>query len=979
MYKFCRESCMRSIAVLVLLMFSLTWAQNDGQIVGSVVDSQTGEPLIGANIYLEGTTLGAASDLDGRYLILNVPEGGYTLVVSIVGYAEMKVSDVQVEAGEITKLEIPVQPEILTTDVVVVEAKALENTEAALLKSRQKAEAVSDAISAEEISKSGSGDAAAAMKKVTGASVVGGKYVYIRGLGERYSATTLNGAELPSADPDKKSFQLDLIPSNMLDNINTIKTFTPDKPGTFTGGLVDVSLKSYPEELSFQVNSSVGYNTVTTGNSNFILTNAGDTDWLGMDDGTRAIPGVVKNRSGDIGRLNSLSNDTPEELEEVLFVDRLAKSFNNIMLPTNADAPVNSSLGISLGNTILLDENQNNSIGYFGSLTWGQKYSFIEDGKVGRYKLVGPLSDVEGLESEFEGTGSKGTREVNWGSIANVAFKNKTLGQVKLSHMHTQSAEAMGQNYIGVRERDRSTDRFETTVSKWVERSLDTYQIDGEHILSPLFNAKLDWKVSHSTNEQDEPDQRYFFDVLVAQDDGTTFFQFDAANSQPISRYFRDLTEDNLSTYVNLSIPFKQWAGLNSKFKMGFASNNIDREYNQRRFDYVPNRLSLDDYADGYKLNTDSLFSAVGISDSSSRPDSPRRWFNDSFVVDEAVDSTNFFKGDLKTTAYYFMVDVPLLQRFRFIGGARFETTRVNGRTLNPEDARGKLNDSDVLPSVNLVYSLKQNMNLRAAFSKTVARPTFRELAPYISFEFVGDYLFKGNPELERTLITNYDLRWEWFMKPGELVALSAFYKVFKNPIEGFIDPKFSDDTSLRSVKNVDEGRVAGIEIEARKGLGFIHKSISGLKFGSNLSFVQSEVNVPEEDREEKRNNGDPDPDKTRPFPGQSPYLFNVNLTYDNYATRTSAGLFFNLFGDRLFLTARHATPDIYEKGYGQMDFKASQGVNENFSFSLSVKNILNPEQKFVYTLDNGIVDKDYTYKSIRRGITTSISLTYKL
>jgi len=628
---------------VILLIASLTAQSSEkGKISGTAVDAETGDPLIGANVYLENTSLGSASDFDGNFLITGVPAGNYTLVISVVGYAETKVTDVVVKGGGVTNINIAVQPEILTTDAVVIEAEALQNTEAALLKSRQKSIAVSDAISAEEISKSGSGDAAAAMKKVTGASVVGGKYVYIRGLGERFSATTLNGAELPSADPDKKSFQLDLIPSNMLDNINTIKTFTPDKAGTFTGGLVDVSLKTYPEQLTFQVNTATGYNSQATGNGNFILPNSGGSDWLGMDDGARELPGIVKNRSGDVGNISSLGNDTPEEMDEVLFVDRLAKSFNNKMLPANAEAPLNSSFGVSIGNTVILDEKQNNSIGYFGSLTWGRNYSFIDNAKEGRYKLVGPLSEVEGLEADFEGAGSKGTMEVNWGSIANLALKNKSLGQVKFSFMHTQNAQATGQHLIGVRERDRSTDQFETTVSKWVERSLNTYQLDGEHIISLLPGSKLDWKISTSTNNQDEPDQRYFFDVLVEQPDGSIFYQFDAANSQPISRYFRELTEDNLSAYTNLEFSFKQWAKRNSKLKLGFAYNQIDRKYNQRRFDYVPNRLSLNDFAVNNRLDTDKLFSTTGISDSTSRPDRPSRWFDNSFIIDEAVDSAGF-------------------------------------------------------------------------------------------------------------------------------------------------------------------------------------------------------------------------------------------------------------------------------------------------------------------------------------------------
>lgn len=967
------------LSFIFLITTLVAQPRGKGKISGTAVDAETGDPLIGANVYLENTSLGSASDLDGNFLIMGVPAGNYTLIVSVIGYAETKITDVIVKNEEITKINIAVQSEILTTEAVVVEAEALQNTEAALLKSRQKSISVSDAISAEEISKSGSGDAAAAMKKVTGASVVGGKYVYIRGLGERYSATTLNGAELPSADPDKKSFQLDLIPSNMLDNINTIKTFTPDKAGTFTGGLVDVSLKTYPEQLTFQINSSTGYNSQATGNNNFILPNSGGTDWLGMDDGTREIPDIVKNRSGDVGKINSLDNDTPEELNEVLFVDRLSNSFNNKMIPTSANEPLNGSFGISVGNTVILDEKQNNSIGYFGSLTWGQNYSFIDNAKEGRYKLVGPLSEVEGLEADFEGTGSKGTMEVNWGSIANLALKNKTLGQVKFSYMHTQNAEATGQYLIGVRERDRSTDRFETTVSKWVERSLDTYQADGEHMISPFFNSKLDWKISKSTNKQDEPDQRYFFDVMVDQPDGSIFYMFDAANSQPISRYYRDLTEDNLSAYTNLEFSFKQWSDRNSKLKVGFAYNQIDRVYNQRRFDYVPNRMSLNDFAENNVLNTERLFSAMGISDSTSRPDRPSRWFDNSFIIDEAVDSTGFFRGDLETFAYYLMINLPIIENLRFIGGARIESTTMNSKTLDPEDGKGKLTDTDVLPSINFVYSLHKNMNIRTAFSRTIARPTFRELAPYISFEYVGDELFIGNPNLKRTLITNYDIRWEWFLNPGEILAVSGFYKAFEAPIEKYIDPKFSDDTALKSVKNVDRGTVLGLEIEARKDFGFIYEKLSAFKIGTNFSYVHSQVDIADEEIQEKIDNGDPNPDKTRPLAGQSPYLFNINFSYDNYKSGTSAGLYYNLFGDRLFLTARHATPDIYEKGYGTLDFKASQDVFNHFTISLAVKNILNPKHEFIYKLDNGVVDKDYIYRSIKTGINYSLSLTYKL
>jgi len=321
----------------------------------------------------------------------------------------------------------------------------------------------------------------------------------------------------------------------------------------------------------------------------------------------------------------------------------------------------------------------------------------------------------------------------------------------------------------------------------------------------------------------------------------------------------------------------------------------------------------------------------------------------------------------------------PVFEKLRFIGGARIENTTMNSKTLDSEDGRGKLADTDILPSVNFIYSLRNDMNFRTALSRTVARPTFRELAPYISFEYVGDELFVGNPNLKRTLITNYDVRWEWFLNPGEILALSGFYKDFEAPIEKYIDPKFSDDTALKSVKNVDRARVYGVEIEGRKDFGFIHENLSSFKAGTNFSYVFSEVDIADEEIREKMDNGDPNPDRTRPLAGQSPYLFNINLSYENYKIGTSAGLYYNLFGDRLYLTARHATPDIYERGFGTLDFKASQDIFNHFTISLAIKNILNPNHEFVYTLDNGVVNKDFVYRSIKTGINYSFSLTYKL
>jgi outer membrane receptor protein involved in Fe transport len=971
----------------LLIVIGVAFAQGSGKIVGSIIDKENGEGLIGANVYLDGTEFGSVTDFDGTYVIVGIPDGNYVLVVSYIGYNEIRIQNVVLAGGNTQKYDLAMETESFETDVLVVEAEAVTNSEASLLKLRQKATSVSDAISAEEISKSGSGDAAAAMKKVTGASVVGGKYVYVRGLGDRYTSTSLNGAEVPSADPDRKSFQMDLIPSSMLENINTQKTFTPDKPGTFTGGLVDVRLKDSPEDFTLTFNSSVGYNSVTTAAGNFIVGERGDTDWLGFDDGTRELPDYFKNLNNTLeDRLFYLNNDDlfptdADKRAEALRIDRIYHSFGPVMSPRSSYAPYNGSFGLSVGNTHWFDE-QKQSIGYFGSLTYGREAKFIDDAEVGRYKMDGDPDTTPTLDGEeLIGNYTKGTIEANWGAIANVAYKNADYGKLKLAYMRTQSGINEGTYIDAKRDRDQTSNRrFETYVTSWTERALDNYQVDGEHLIPFLGDLKMDWLLSFSENTQDEPDQRYFFNVYSYEDDGVTIDRaFDGANSQPLSRYYRDLKEDVTTFNLNLEWPFEQWGGLKARVKTGVAMKTTNRVYNQRRFDYAENNV---DFNDDHGGNIDSLFiNGVGIIDSTNS--SYRKWFG--MYMTSKLDSINFFRGDMRVNAAYFMVDLPLMRDLRMIAGARYETTKINSGTLDPKIPRGLLDNSDLLPSVNIIYALEENMNLRMVYSNTIARPTFRELAPYESFEFVGDFVIKGNSDLRRTYIANWDLRWEWFTNPGEIVAASVFYKRFFDPIERYADPARDGDNTFFFKANVPDARVYGLELEYRQSLGVIdnligmHGVFSDVKLGTNFSYVFSEVDVPEEEIESLERNFVDNPDKTRPFVGQSPVLANVNLAYDNYESGTSAGIYYNYFGDRLYLIGRNGTPNVFEKGFGTLDFKASQALGENFSASLSIKNILDPDQYFVYKLDNDVTTKEFTYSRYKTGTTISLGFSYKM
>lgn len=942
------------LLLFITLQSNSIFAQSSS-INGIVVDKDFGDPLIGVNVFIESLNRGAATDVNGNYFIEKIQPGVYTVTFSMIGFQKKTITNFEIKENESKKLDIVLSTETYETEEVVISAKALTNTEGALLAKRQKSISVSDAISAEAISKSGSSDAADAMKKVTGASVVGGKYVYVRGLGERYSATTLNGAELPSADPDKKSFQLDLFPSNLLENIVTVKTFTPDKPGTFTGGLVDVTMKNFPEKFSLNFSVSTGYNSIATNNDNFILPNSGGYDWLGMDDGTRELSNLLSNSDITIPRYTSIKTK-----EEALYLDKLTKSLNTNMTPISANAGLNSGMSISAGNQFAF---ANQTFGYLASLTWGQKYSFYEDGEIGRYKLPGTVEDIESLNIERHFKDTQGTYEANWGAIASLSMKNDSYGQFKASYLRTQSGESTARYISGSWTDIPSTATYETRVLQYTERALDTYQLEGDHLMKFLSDLKMDWKLTYSVNEQDEPDLRYFSNHWsVKASTGDTIYQSPSSLYPPPIRYFRNLSEDNLSGNLNFSIPFNVWNNYSAKLQFGAAYTNIDRAYNQRRFEYEADAIRFSDY----NGDIDAYFNTVGILDTS------ESYYEFGNVIGESKSLKNIFNGDQKTSAAYLMVDLPISKDLRFVGGARLESTEMNAVSGDPSLAKGYLDNTDILPSINFIYQLQENMNMRATYSQTVARPTFRELAPYTSFEFIGDYLFVGNANLKRTLIKNYDLRWEWFMNPGEIIAVSGFYKSFADPIEKYQDN--SVPNGLLSVQNVNEASLYGLEFEMRKNLGTISDLFSNFNIGTNVSLVNSKTEIPETEYF-LIEISDPTASKTRQFMGQSPYLFNLNLAYDNYDLDMSAGVFYNIFGNRLAIVTEGASPDVFEQGYGTLDFKLSKGLFDLFNLSFTAHNVLDPDIKFIQEFKG----QEYIYSRLSKGRTFSISLNVKI
>lgn len=948
----------------------LSLAQNTpqspaGRISGKVVDAESDAPIIGARVVIEGVTpaIGAVTDLNGNYTLQGVPAGSHTIVVTYPEYAKMEVSGVELSSGATRQQDIALKSEVKQVEGKAVEvvAKASRGSQAGLLKDRQKAAAVSDAIGAEEIVRSGSSNAAQAMSRVTGATVMDGKYIYVRGLGERYSTTELNGAQLPSADPNKRAVQMDLFAANLLDDIVTVKSYTPDKPGNFTGGSVNLVTKSYPDKFTTSLSLSSAYNPQFSLKNGFLTSPGGSRDWLGMDDGTRDIPVPLQDPSVVIPLL------TPATRRDSVLRNRLSflsRSFNSDMAPTKKMAPLNRNFAFSMGNEFNV---LGRPLGLLGSLSYNRGYNSYSDGTTARWYLRNTTNTAAGLEPVFVLHDSKSSDEVVWGGLANLSFQPQPEHELKATYMYNRSGESMARFLSGPARFVGENSILESRVVQYTERSLGSFQLSGHHLLPSLLGMDLNWSGSIARTRQDEPDLRFFADYYDTIPDTAYTIKTNAFDYP--TRNYRYTKENNSDFNLDVSFPFKQWSGLSGKLKLGGYLFRKDRTYRERRFHYEidPGNAYAPDYnGDPQFFFSDSM---VGL------------WGYDSVYTHQYIFGTyirqdntgrNNYDGDQKISAAFGMLDFPIFSKLRFAGGVRLELTRMQVASLDTSLRKAFLSNDDWLPSANLIYQLGQSMNLRGSYSRTLARPEFRELAVYSSYDFVGDFVFGGNPNLKRTLIHNYDLRWEWFERPGEIYSISGFYKRFINPIERV--RVSGGDEDLVSSRNVPQATVLGMEVEVRKRLDQIASFLQYFQAGANLTLVRSRVDI---DTLELRNTRTVDPGAKayRQLQGQSPYVLNLDFSYNNFKRGTTASLMYNVFGRRLAEVSNGGMPNVMEEPRAQLDFTCSQKVFHAVVFKVSAKNLLNSEYKKVYHFHG----QEYPYQIYKAGRFISLGLSWAI
>lgn len=955
------------------LLISFAAVGQKGTIRGTIFDENSGETLIGAVVAIKDAGTGTSSDLDGQFS-LQLEPGSYDLLVSYVSYSPMTIEKVVVKAKETTVLnDIRLGQKSNDLIEVVITAEALRNSESAILAMKKKANVMMDGISSAQFRKIGDATAVEAAKRVTGVSIEDGKYIYVRGLGDRYTKTMLNNADIPGLDPDKNSLQMDIFPTSLIDNIMVSKNFSAEMPADFTGGLINIETKSFPEKKMFSVSIGTAYNPQMHLNDQFLSYSRSSTDFLGFDDGIRALP-----EGADQTKI-----PTPFSGANAGRVNSFVSSFNPELAARRSKSLVDYSASVSFGNQIDLkkhgdDELSGKKLGYIFSLSYKNEYKFYDEVQYGEYQRYIDPTKYEMRYATVQ-NGELGEQSVLLGALAGLAYKSENT-KVKLNLLHVQNGEsrtgkfmvdndgeAVGQSgYIA------SSDNLE-----YNQRSLTNVLLNGTHNFRKQ-QLEMDWRISPTYSTSVDPDIRKTAFTLTNVD--TSFIA--GAGGNP-SRIWRSLNEINAVAKVDFT---KTYTIREKEGKLKFGASQLykDRSYEILFFDIQffgaqPNWTSNDA---SLVLQPGNLYpnSTIYYQSGNNNPNS------------------NAYESNASNTAAYISNEFNFNSHLKTILGMRMEKyiqrhTGRDQRYSNGDLINGKnlvnqkvLDATDFFPSVNFIYSVNEDQNLRLSYSRTIARPSFKELSFAQILDPITNRIFNGtlftyadwDGQLTETRIDNIDLRWEWYQKKGQLISLSAFYKSFDNPIELVRIPEQQTSTEFQP-RNVGDGMLIGGEIELRKNLHFISPKLSSLSISGNFTYVKSKIDMTRVEynaRKVYEKEGQVIAD-TREMAGQSPYVLNAGVVYSNDSLAFDAGLYYNVKGKTLYIVGSGLFPDIYYEPFHSLNFSVSKkfGEEERLVLDIRVSNILNDKMETYY---HSFEAEKQLFSSINPGTAFSFGLSYK-
>ncbi|MDZ7758024.1 TonB-dependent receptor [Rhodohalobacter sp.] len=909
-----------------------------GTIRGTVLDKNSGEPIFGVTVFIEETSDGTSTDLDGKFDI-RIEPGVYNIKFTYVSYSPLLVEGVEVKEGEVTSLgDILISSSVKEMDELVVSADRINNSELAMISMKRKSPNVMDGITAQRFNEIGDSDAAEALKRVTGVSVEGGKYVYVRGLGDRYTKTMMNKVDIPSLDPDKNSIQIDIFPTNLIDNMVISKSAVAHMPADFTGGIVNIETKDFPNVPIMDVSVSVGYNPSMHFNNQFLDYGGSGTDFLGFDDGTRSLPEGA--RSSTIP--TPVSGDSPEQ------VNNFVNSFNQTLGPTQETNLMDYSLSVTMGNQF--DVFGNKKLGYIFTGSYKNSNNHYSDIQYGEYQTQVGAENYELVYATTQ-DGVLSSRNILVSGLAGIAFKTDK-SKYRLTAMHLQNGESSAGNFFIDNSPDAPGQSGYTADSynlDYSERSITNFFIGGLHYLEEA-RLEIDWRIAPTFSSINDPDIRKTAYTLSLADNPPKFSA--GAGGNP-SRLWRNMDEVNYSGRLDLNKDYTLFSG-DAKVRLGASYSYKERDFEIFAFDLQSfgSWPALTGDPDEV-LREDNIYPNGNVYYQSGNPDpNPNQYTSNVNYASAYISNEFVLTPKLRT---YLGLRVENYVQRHTGRDALFAQSGTSGNNL---DNAKVLDSTDFFPSVNFTYDMTDNMSLRTSYSRTIARPTFKELSFAQILDPVSDRIFNGglfsigewDGNLTETRIDNFDIRWERFGNNGQLLSLSGFYKTFDRPIE-VVRIQVQVTSSEFQPRNVGDGEVFGAELEFRKNLDFLGTAFRWFSFNGNFTYVLSEIDLTEQEfnaRKSREKTGETVTD-SRQMAGQAPYIINAGLQYDNPEIGLDAGFFYNVNGETLVVVGGGLFPDVYSDPYHNLRFNLNKKLGDKASVNLSVSNILNDSIDEVY------------------------------
>ncbi len=961
-----------------------------GTIAGTVHNAEN-EPLAGVYVRAVGTDYLARTGVDGRYE-LSLPPGEYTLRVELDLYEAVEVPEISVVEGTIAGTDVELIPMAGVMETFEVQDRLNLEAEGALQEARKQKTSVNDGIDATEIGKSGGGKASSVAVRIVGATVVKRRYLFVRGLGHRYGNALLDGARLPSPEPELRTVPLDMIPSGALSAIDIQKTFTPDVPGDFTGGSTQFVTRDAPEEPTISLGVAVGVNSITTFQP--MLVDAGYAGWdlLGLGNIPRGLPRGFPDEA--VGRGAVDEDFQPRWTEDE--IEAQGEALDTRTKLRRTVAPVNFGLRLTTGNSWALHDN-GGKIGLIFSGGYDNEHQNNRE-IVRQYGVVDgqpntstPLVDLRSFRTTYK---------VNYNGLLKLQLHANTNNRFALTGLYTREAYDEARDMYGIARTAGGSQPLNYTRQRYTARSIAFSQFTGEHTIPRAANLEIDYFASFSQARLDDPSLR---EMVYLYNEVDEYYRIDASSGPTGNQLFLDLVDNTENGALNLTFPFRQWKGLDTKIKAGAWIDAKQRNFVARRFDYAYASGLTDAIPIGRDnpLNADTIGGGVGASDGGTEP----------FMLVDRLREQDSYRAFSRNIAGYLMMDLPFVNWFKLTGGVRLESNII---AVTPYDLYDPDNSSDLgssrlvelewLPSGSMTFSPqlpdeRGDLNIRLGAARTVARPEFRELAPFQFRDYVGGFSKQGYSELVSTKIWNADLRIEWFPRKAEVVAVSGFFKQFEDPIEEVVGASDNPTASWANARGAYNG---GFELEFRKALDFLapkqqkraREVLRDFSLGANFAYIHSRVqlgppcHLPGEPAllegsvamENCRPQYQVSTSRERPLQGQSPWIINAYVDYENDDLGTSVRLMYNAFGPYIHQVQGLGLPDVYQLPIHMIDITASQrllsyrrnewgDLRNQLLLTLEVENVLNAvEMRSIGPT---------TYRT-RDGIDIEIGLTWK-